>query len=144
MSEVTERDLLGSDDHNDREHPRMRQNFFSSTVHAWHGVVHVIRHERNARIHLAFAVMGIVLGLLLHISNEGLAAVFFAVLIVFLSEVFNTAIERTLDLVEPRQNSQVKLIKDMAAGAVLLAAVGAVFIGIAVFLPAIMRSLWGS
>ncbi len=132
-----------TDDHTDRAHPYARGNFLSSTKHAWHGVVHVVEHERNARIHLLFAVAAILLGVLLRISDDGLASVFFAVLIVFLAEVFNTAIERTLDLIEPNENPRVKLIKDMAAGAVLLAAVGAVFIGIAVFLPAIMRSAWG-
>ena len=111
--------------------------------HAWHGVMHVFRHERNARIHLWFALAALLLGVLLQATDAELAAVFFAVIIVFLAEIFNTAIERTLDLIDPEENPQVKIIKDMAAGAVLVAAVAAVMIGVAIFAPLVVDKLWG-
>lgn len=69
------------------------------------------------------------------ISNTELAALFFAILLVFLAEVVNTALEKTLDLIEPNHHDQVGVIKDIAAGAVLVAAIGAAGIGAAVFLP---------
>jgi diacylglycerol kinase len=131
------------DDHAQREHPYSQGGIMASVRHAWHGVMHVVYHERNARVHLAFAVLALIAGVILNISKAELAAVFFVVIIVFLAEIFNTAIERTLDLVEPRENERVKLIKDMAAGSVLVASVGAIMMGAAIFVPAIVRMVWG-
>jgi diacylglycerol kinase len=131
------------DDHEMRVHPYSQHGFWSSLVHAWHGAKHVFRHEKNARIDLWFAIVALLLGIALKLPAAELAAVFFAVVIVFLAEVFNTAIERTLDLIDPNENKRIKLIKDMSAGAVLIAAVAAVMIGLVIFLPAIARASWG-
>lgn len=64
------------DDHTVRIHPQAQTNYISSFVHALHGVLHVIKHERNARIHLGFAVVAFGLGELLGVTNAELAAVF--------------------------------------------------------------------
>jgi len=109
--------------------------FGHSLYTAFIGVVFVIRVERNARIHLVFAVGALLLGVILGISNAELAAIVFAIILVFTTEVFNTALEKTLDLIEPGHNEQVRIVKDIAAGAVLVTAVGAIAIGLAVFLP---------
>jgi diacylglycerol kinase len=130
------------DDHSDRVHGQ--EGFMASTMHAFHGVRHVFEHERNARIHLMVALLALLLGVFLRISDAELAAVFFAVVIVFLAEIFNTAIERTLDLISEKNNPRIKLIKDMAAGAVLVSAIAALAIGIAIFVPAIVRYPWGA
>jgi len=123
-------------------HPGTHPSFPKSVAHAIHGVVHIIRHERNARLHLLFAALAFTLGLALNLTNVELAAVFFAAIIVFLAETFNTAIERTLDLIDPDENPQIKIIKDMAAGGVLIAAVAALMIGIVVFGPALASQAW--
>ena len=130
------------DDHVKRVHPRAQGSFFDGMVHAIHGVVHVIKHERNARIHLWFAVAAALAGVLFHLSNAELAAVFFAIIIVFLSEMFNTAIERTLDLIDLEDNPHIKIIKDMSAGAVLVAAAAAAIMGTVIFLPHVTRMVW--
>jgi diacylglycerol kinase len=130
------------DDHTERVHPDSHPNFFKGMRHAIHGVMHVFEHERNARVHLAFAILAFLLGVFLQVSGVELAAVFFAVILVFLAEIFNTAIERTLDLIDIKENRRIKLIKDMAAGAVLVAATAAVMIGIAIFAPHIVELLW--
>jgi diacylglycerol kinase len=70
-----------------------------------------------------------------------LAAILLAIIIVFFAEIMNTAFEKTLDLVEPNHHPQVKLIKDMAAGAVLITAVTAVAIGLVIF-PPYLLALW--
>jgi diacylglycerol kinase len=132
-----------TDDHLARVHPYAQRGFLTGARHAWHGVLHVFRHERNARLHLMFAFLAFLMGVWLQVSDAELAAVFFAVIIVFLAEIFNTAIERILDLIDPNENEQVKLIKDMSAGAVFLAAVAAVMIGVAIFVPEIVRVIWG-
>jgi diacylglycerol kinase len=143
MTKQTAKATPTTDDHASRVHPYAQKGFMPGAKHAWHGVLHVVRHERNARIHLMFAVAALLLGVLLKVSNAELAAVFFAVIIVFLAEMFNTAIERTLDLVEPNEHADVKIIKDMSAGAVLLASVAAVMVGAAIFVPALARFVWG-
>jgi diacylglycerol kinase len=131
-----------ANDHTARVHPGVQRGFGSSFRYAIHGVKHVFAHERNARIHLGFAAIAFLLGLWLRVSNAELAAVFFAVIIVFLAEIFNTAIERTLDLIDVRENPRIKLIKDMSAGAVLVAATAATVVGVAIFAPYLMRILW--
>jgi diacylglycerol kinase (ATP) len=132
------------DDHELRVHPRAQGTFISGMTHAVHGVLHVVKHERNARIHLWFAIAASLLGILFHLSSDELAAVFFAIVIVFLSEIFNTAIERTLDLIDLEENPRIKIIKDMSAGAVLIAALAAIIIGSVIFLPHVMRMVWAT
>ncbi|HSX14465.1 MAG TPA: diacylglycerol kinase family protein [Candidatus Saccharimonadales bacterium] len=106
------------------------------------GVISVLRSERNARIHVVIALLTLLLGLILNISNAEMAAIFFAILLVFLAELLNTAIEETLNLVDGKENPKVRLIKDMTAGAVLVAACGAIVIGIAIFWPYILGLVW--
>lgn len=109
--------------------------------YAFKGLWYVLRYERNARIHLVAAVFAFGLGVYLHVSDVELAAIFFAIIIVFLAEIFNTAIEKTLDLIDQERNLRIMIIKDMAAGAVLVAASAAAVMGIVIFGPYIWR-LW--
>ena len=117
-------------------------NFARSLYTAFQGVVYVVKIERNARLHLIIALAALVVGVLLKVTNSELAAIFFAIIIVFTSEIVNTALEKTLDLIEPAHNDQVRIIKDMAAGAVLVAAIGAAAIGLAIFAPYFAELLW--
>jgi diacylglycerol kinase len=142
MTEPVKPDPGLADDHTARVHPYAQHSFLSGMKHAWHGVLHVFAHEKNARIHLIFAVCAFVLGVALRLTDEQLAVVVFAIIIVFLAEIFNTAIERTLDLIDIHENPRIKLIKDMSAGGVLVAAVGAILLGVAIFFPAIAGLLW--
>jgi diacylglycerol kinase (ATP) len=105
------------------------------------GIGYVIRFERNARIHLVAALAVLVLGLATRVSDFELAAIFFAVIIVFLAELFNSAFEKTLDIIETRHHPQIAIVKDMAAGGVLIAAAAAVIIGVVIFLPR-LEDLW--
>ncbi len=113
-----------------------------SFVYAGTGILYVLRHERNARIHLVFAIIAFISGVLLGLTNAELAGVFFSILLVFLAEVINTAFEKTLDLIDRNHNPQIQIIKDMAAGAVLIAALGAIAIGVVTFTPYVMAALW--
>lgn len=113
-----------------------------SFVYASQGILYVLRNERNARIHLVFAIIVFITGVLLGLTNAELAGVSFAILLVFLAEVVNTAFEKTLDLIDQNHNPQIQIIKDMAAGAVLIAALGAIAIGVVTFTPYVMEVLW--
>lgn len=115
--------------------------FLRGFYYAFEGLRYVFRYERNARVHLMFAILAFMLGLLLNISNVELAAIFFAIIIVFLAEIVNTTIEKTLDLIHTEHHPQVKIIKDMAAGAVLVAATAAATVGVVIFTPYLVR-LW--
>jgi diacylglycerol kinase len=117
-------------------------NFFRSIYTAFTGVVFVMRVERNARVHLIIALLVFIASVALGISDAELAAVFFAVVLVFTAEIVNTALEKTLDLIEPKFNEQVRVIKDIAAGAVLVSALGAAAIGVAIFGPYLIRFIW--
>jgi diacylglycerol kinase len=113
-----------------------------SFKYALAGVGHILRQERNARIHLVIAAAVLIAGVGLNLSVIELAAIFFAIITVFLAEIANTALEETLDLVEPGNNEKVRLVKGMAAGAVLVAALGALAIGLVIFWPYLAELLW--
>lgn len=110
--------------------------------YAFIGLGHILRSERNSRIHLIVAILVSLLALVLQVSGAELAAIFFAIILVFIAEIFNTAIEKTLDLVHPEDSAKVALIKDMSAGAVLVTAAGAAAMGIVIFGPYILDMLW--
>lgn len=112
--------------------------------HAGVGLLYVLKMERNARIHLLLAAAALVLGWVMNVSPAEQAAIFFAIVIVFLAEIINTALEKTLDLIDPTFNGKIKIIKDMAAGAVMVASLAAVIIGIAIFWPYFLEVLWQS
>jgi diacylglycerol kinase (ATP) len=110
-------------------------------VHAWHGIIYILGNERNARIHLVFAIAAFCLGVALRVSDVELAAIFFAVILVFFAEIVNTSFEKTLDIIDANHHPQIKLIKDMAAGAVLITSLAAAMIGFVIFVPHLVR-LW--
>ena len=116
--------------------------FSKSFATAFQGIVYVVRVERNARFHLIIAIITLLIAVLLGVSNAELAAIFFAIIMVFIAEVINTAIEKILDIVEPKHSEDVRIIKDIAAGAVLVAAIGAAAIGLAIFVPYFTDMLW--
>jgi len=116
--------------------------FLKSLYTAFQGVVYVVRIERNARLHLVIAVLALMVSVILGVSDAELAAIFFAIILVFTAEIVNTALEKTLDLIEPKFSPQVRTIKDIAAGAVLVSAIGAAAIGLAIFSEHIMDIPW--
>ena len=118
------------------------RQFLYSLWTAFMGVVFVVRVERNARLHLIISVLVLGFAVFLGVSNAELAAVFFACLLVFTTEVVNTGLEKTLDLIEPGHHEQVRIVKDIAAGAVLVASIGALAVGAAIFTPYIVELLW--
>lgn len=111
------------------------RKFFRSFYYAVRGLKRLIATEQNARVHLVAAVTVGVLALAFHVTHTEMAVLFFAIVQVFAIEITNTAIEKLLDLVHPEAHSQIEYIKDALAGAVLLAAIIAVGVGLAVFYP---------
>jgi len=102
---------------------------------ALHGIRALVRHEANARIHLAASVAVVLAGLVLRCGLDEWRWLVLAMAMVWIAEAFNTAIEVLCNLAQPDFHPQVKLIKDLAAGAVLLAAMAATLIGTSVAWP---------
>ncbi len=108
------------------------QAFFRSFVYAFNGL-RLALAQRNMRVHLACAVLALVSGLLLHISLTEWCLVAGSIGFVISAEVVNTAIEHFVDMVSPQRQEQAGKVKDLAAGAVLVAAVTALAIGGMIF-----------
>lgn len=111
----------------------------ASFKYAFRGLRAVINGERNAKVHIFFAIVAVLLSLLLHVGRIAFLFVIFAIFMVFFAEIINTAIEKTLDLISQENNHLVQLIKDMTAAGVLVMAFGAILVGLVVFVPPI----WG-
>jgi diacylglycerol kinase (ATP) len=109
-----------------------------SFVCAWEGIVSFFRWEHNAQIHLAITFLVLVLSVTLGVNKWEAIAVVFSIAFVWVTEMINTAIEKTLDFISVQIHPQIKLIKDIAAGAVLIASVSAVIAGAFIFIPKLM------
>ena len=103
--------------------------------YAFRGLMLVFLHQHNFRIHVTAALAAILLGIIFKISSTEWMFIIAAIGLVFTAETFNTAIEEMTDLVSPQQNNKAGNIKDIAAGAVLLAAFTALAIGLVIFIP---------
>lgn len=106
--------------------------------HALRGIRTVLATQPNALLHLAIAVGVVALGLFLGISLMEWALVVICIATVVAAEAFNTALEFLADALEPDHNPLVGRAKDIAAGAVLLTSIGAVVVGMLVFIPHVL------
>ena len=106
-----------------------------SFVYAWEGIVSFFRWEQNAQIHLVITFLVLVLSVTLGVSKWEAIAVVFSIAFVWVAEMINTAIEKTIDFVSMERHPQIKLVKDIAAGAVLIASLAAVAVGLFIFIP---------
>lgn len=111
------------------------RSFFQGFGYAFEGIAHVIRTQRNARVHLLFAALVVVAGLFFRVTAAEWAILAVTVTLVFGAEMFNTAIESQVDLATSDPDPRAKAAKDAGAGAVLVAALGAVAVGLAIFGP---------
>lgn len=107
----------------------------NSFKYALRGIRHSLWAEHNFRIHLFAAIAAVTLGGYFDISSQDWLWITLAITLVFITEMINTAIEHFVDLIEPNQNPKAGKIKDIAAGAVLIAAIASVTIGLIVFWP---------
>lgn len=111
------------------------KNLLKSFVYAFRGITYCIAHERNMRIHLCFTAY--MFGFLtvhdfFEVSRTQFALLFAVCAMVLALEAVNTAIEKAVDLATKEINPLAKISKDAAAGAVLIAAIGAVAVGISI------------
>ncbi|PWT77367.1 MAG: diacylglycerol kinase [Bacteroidetes bacterium] len=105
---------------------------------AFYGIGIFTRFERNALIHLAATVAVIIAAWYFHVSHSEAIALTIAVALVWISEMFNTCIERIMNFISQERNQEIRFIKDMSAGAVLIASIASAIIGLFIFIPKII------
>jgi diacylglycerol kinase (ATP) len=111
----------------------MRSSVIESFNFAIEGVIHVLRTQRNMRLHFAAAVAVIVVAVAVGVSKIELSLLLVSIAFVLVAEMINTAVEGAIDAATTSFDPMAKLAKDIAAGAVLIASVNAVAVGYLVF-----------
>ena len=106
-----------------------------SFVYAFNGLLYFFRTQHNTWIQAAAAAVAVGLGYYLRISANEWCWIIFCIGFVFAAELFNTAVETLVDLVSPGFNEKAGRVKDVAAGAVLIASLTAAAIGGMIFIP---------
>ncbi len=111
----------------------------ASFKYAIAGIVDIIKSQANPKIHLIIASLAIVGGIYLNISIVEWCMIILCIVLVLSAETFNSAIEYLADLATPDYHLLAQKTKDAAAGAVLIAAMGAAIVGSIIFLPKIFH-----
>ena len=119
---------------------RRSLNLIDSFNHAIEGLIHVLRTHRNMRVHFAIAIGVMVGAVWAGVTRLELIALLLAIAFVLVAEMVNSAIEQAIDVATTSFDPLAKLAKDIAAGAVLIAAVNAIAVGYLVFSHALGKS----
>lgn len=109
--------------------------------HAFSGLWYVLRTQRNAWIHATITIAIIILGSWLGLERQDWAIIMIAICFVWLAEIINTALEAITDLASPEQHPLARVGKDVGAGAVLLASITAITLGLLILLPPLIDKL---
>ncbi len=128
---------------------KMNNNFDKITVrgrlksirHAIDGIIELIKGQHNALIHLVATISIVSLAFIVNINRTEWLFLIIAVILVWISEALNTAIEFLCDVASPDFHPMIKKSKDVAAGAVLLSSIGAIIIGLIIFFPYILNNI---
>lgn len=117
--------------------PDNEKSWFAGRVasfrYAINGLVKILSGQHNFRIHLVVGALVVTAGLILELPAIDWCVLILTIALVLSLEAINTALELLVDLVAPEFNEKAGLVKDIAAGAVLISAVAAVIIGIIIF-----------
>lgn len=111
--------------------------FFIGFADAFKGLTETLRTQFNMRFHLCATVVALMLGFYFSINSFEWCMIIFAISIVWMAEIFNTAIEYLTDFVSPEFNHIAGKVKDIAAAGALVAALTSAIIGVIIFYPKI-------
>ena len=109
--------------------------------HAFRGWWYVLNTQHNAWIHSVVAIIVFILGVWLNLPARDWAVLVLTIAMVFMAEFINTAIEAVVDLASPVHHPLAKVGKDVGAGAVLVAALAAILIGLLILGPPLWTRL---
>jgi undecaprenol kinase/diacylglycerol kinase (ATP) len=117
------------------------KTFFNAMLFALQGMKQFFSHDRNGQIQIVIGTTAITLGFTVSLTSFQWLLVLFCIGLVISLEMINSAIERFCDLVTTDFHSGIKIIKDVAAGAVLVASITSLIIGLIIFIPALVQFL---
>lgn len=109
------------------------RNLIDSFNYAIEGILHVFKTQRNMKIHFAIAIAVLFFCLFLDLTRVEFVIILFTISLVLIAEMINTAIETTIDMLVKNYNPMAKIAKNVAAGAVLIAAVNSVLVAYLIF-----------
>lgn len=109
------------------------RNWLRSFRYAYEGLIYALSTQRNMKFHFTVAFFVLILALFFNLSKLEILFIILAITLIMVAELFNTAIEKAVDLAMPDQHPVAKIAKDVAAAAVLVTAVFAVAVGMIVF-----------
>ncbi len=109
------------------------RKLLDSFNYAKEGIIYTLMTQPNMRAHFTMAVVVLLLGLFLRISRLEFLVLIFTISLVVISEMINTAIEAIVDLITDQYHELAKIAKNVAAGAVLIASLNAIFVGYIIF-----------
>jgi diacylglycerol kinase len=115
------------------------KSLLSSFQYAFEGVWHALKNNRNLRIDFVAALIVIILSIIFHTTPYEKGVLGITILLVICSEMINTSLEEMVNLITSEHRKEAKIAKDVAAGMVLIAAIGSVIIGVFIFAPYISR-----
>jgi len=95
----------------------------------------MMRKQYNFYIHISLAIIAVSLGFYFEVSTSEFLWIIAVIGLVLSAEIFNTAIEKLTDLIQPEHDPRAGVIKDLAAAAVLITAITALIIGLIIFIP---------
>lgn len=113
--------------------------FLKSFQYAFAGVYFTIVHNQNMRVHITAALVAILLSIFFKITPFEMGILGVMIVLVISAEMINTAVEQMVDLITKEHRQEAKIAKDVAAGMVLVTAVGSIIVGILIFVPHILK-----
>lgn len=114
------------------------EKMINSFKNAFNGMIVSFKQERNMKIHISIMFLVILLGIIFKIKMVEWIICIICFALVIGGELFNTAIEITIDIAMPNFNEKAKKVKDISAGAVLVLAIASAIIGFIIFVPKII------
>ena len=115
------------------------KKLINSFKYAFSGIVSSFKTERNMKIHVLIMILVIIAGIIFKISALDWIILTIMISLVISAELFNTTFETVVDMITKERNEKAKLAKDIAAGAVLVLAIGSIIVGLIIFVPKILE-----
>ena len=115
------------------------KKLINSFTYPIEGIISSFTTERNMKIHIFIMILVIIAGIILKISALDWIILVIMFALVISAELFNTTFETVVDMITKERNEKAKLAKDIAAGAVLVLAIGSIIVGLIIFIPKILN-----
>lgn len=120
---------------------RLTQSF----LEAGRGIAYVFAHEQNFRLQVYIAIIVLIFVWFFGLSKGETIVIFFLILLVLILELLNSAVEKLSDVLKPRLSLQIGMVKEIMAGIVFLASLGAIIVGLIIFWPhmfGLLEKIW--